>query len=251
MKFFILLFILLVDLRQIVYSDGKTIALCYHTFIGLPWDQFDFSPKVFSNQIAIIKKLGYRFVSFRDMLSNSLTGNTNILITVDDGNRSVRSVYQNILQINGIEPVLFIYPAIISRMHYALNYSDLREYENEGAVIGAHGYYHLFIDKKLYESDSISFMREIYKPKDVLSQNLKTNISIFAYPFGVCSDITIDNMKKAGYSYAFTIKPGPIKIPLKTNPDPYRLPRYLVTKGSWKYIYKLLKSIVRSYGHIT
>ncbi|MGA2142437.1 MAG: polysaccharide deacetylase family protein [Brevinematales bacterium] len=251
MRFLIpLLFIIAFTPAAPVFADGKTIALCYHTFIGLPWDQYDFSPLVFSNQIASMKKLGYRFVSFQEMQSNSLTGNTNILITLDDGNQSVRSIFQNILTMNGIKPVLFIYPAIISRMHYALNYSDLQEYENDGAIIGAHGYYHLFVTEKLFKKDSVSFNREIYKTKDVLGQKLNTNISIFAYPFGACSDITVVNMKKAGYDYAFTIKPGQIKVPLSRNTDPYRLPRYLVTKASWKYIYRVLKNNARAYTHI-
>ena len=52
MRFLIpLLFIIAVSPAAPVFADGKTIALCYHTFIGLPWDQYDFSPAVFSNQI--------------------------------------------------------------------------------------------------------------------------------------------------------------------------------------------------------
>ncbi len=248
---FLILPILLLMASPPVFADGKTIVLCYHTFIGLPWDKFDFSPKIFNKQIVSMKKLGYRFVSFQDMLSNTLTGNTNILITFDDGNQSVRSVYQNIVEKYGIKPILFIYPAIISHVHYALNYSDLQVFENEGAVIGAHGYYHLFVNEKLYKRDSVSFIREIYKPKDILSKNLKTNVNIYAYPFGAYSEVTVDYLKKAGYSYAFTIKPGPTKVPLGLNPDPYKLPRYLVTKSSWKYIYRLLKNNARSYRQIS
>jgi peptidoglycan/xylan/chitin deacetylase (PgdA/CDA1 family) len=134
-------------------------------------------------------------------------------------------------------------------MHYALNYSDLEEYENQGDYIGAHGYYHLFVNERLFKRDIVSFKREIFKPKEVLDRNLSNNIIIFAYPYGSYSDVTIEYLKKAGYSYAFTIRPGPIKIPLSKNTNAYSLPRYLVTKASWKQIYRFLKYNARQCNH--
>ncbi len=244
MKMFLLALFLTVS-YALVYADGKAIALCYHTFLGLNRDQYDFSPRSFGFQIRSLKKIGYRFISFADLLATNVSGNTNILITLDDGNSSIKSIYKNVLENNGIKPVLFIYPAVINRMHYALNYSDLEEFETQGASIGAHGYYHLFVTDRLYKRDPSLFRQEIYKPMEVLDRNLSNRINIYAYPYGCYSKVTVEYLKKAGYSYAFTIKPGIIKIPLERNPDSFSLPRYLVTKASWKQLYRLLKYNVR------
>ncbi len=225
----------------LLFGDGSAIALCYHTFIGLDRDDYDFSPAEFEEQINTMIKMGYHFVSFDDILENNVSGKMNVLITLDDGNRSIRNIYKSILEKYGIKPVLFIYPAIIGRRHYALSYRDLKEYENDGACIGAHGYNHLFINEKLYEKDNLSFNREIFKSKEVLEKKLPAPVTLFAYPFGSFSDITVEYIIKAHYQYAFTIQPGLIKIPLNKNENTYSLHRYLVTKSGLKQVFRALR----------
>lgn len=221
-------------------KQGEVIVLCYHSFLGKKFEM-DFSPEVFKEQMESIKALGYHFVSFEDILSNRVVGKNNVLITIDDGNISLRKVFDPILSTNGIKPLLFIYPAVTGRMHYSVTFKDLKYFRKQGATIGAHGYYHMFVNEKLYKKNPKAFYKEIFKPKAKLEQTLGVPVAVYGYPFGLYSDITIETLKKAGYAYAFTLKSGVLKVPLADNQDPYQLPRYYVTKPVWKEIYGMLK----------
>ncbi len=239
----VLTFIIFLLIFSNVYTEGNVFVLCYHTFLGKNFDT-DFPPETFSNQIEKLKNMGYRFVSFNDIVNSNVTGDTNILITIDDGNHSVDAVYNNLLLSNNIKPILFIYPAIINKMHYALTFNKLKEYMKDGATIGAHGYYHLYVTEKLFKKSRSSFNREIYRSKSKLEKGLSRNINIYAYPYGSFSGITIEYLKKAGFQYAFSLKQGMLHVPLAENANPYNLPRYIVEKSTWKNIYSTLKKNV-------
>lgn len=228
------------DYRPASGEKAEVIALCYHSFLGKKFEM-DFTPEAFGEQLESVKSLGYRFVSFDDIVSNRVTGKNNVLITIDDGNISLKKVFDRVLMTNGIKPLLFIYPAVTSRLHYSVTWRDLKYYLQQGATIGAHGYYHMFVNEKLFRKNPKAFYKEIYKSKAKLEQKLGVPVSVFGYPFGLYSDITVETLKKAGYSYAFSLNNGVLKVPLADNADPLRLPRYYVTKPSWKGIYRMLK----------
>lgn len=221
-------------------SGAEVIVLCYHTFLGKKINT-DFSPEVFKKQIASMIDMGYRFVSYEDILSNRVSGRNNILITIDDGNVSLRKVFDSVLKTNGIKPVLFIYPAVIGRMHYAVTWKDLEYFRSQGATIGAHGYYHMFVTERFFKKDPKAFYKEIFKSKEKLEQKIGVPVDIYGYPFGVYSQITIDTLKKAGFRCAFALKDGVMQSPFDRNADVYQIPRYYVNKSTWPGVYKMLK----------
>lgn len=218
---------------------GTVYVLCYHSFQGRKTD-YDIAPEEFDRQIKEILSLGYKFVRTEDVLAATVRGDHNVWLTIDDGNESVDTVYSKTLSRHGIKPLLFIYPAIIGRVPYALKYERLEHFVNDGASIGAHGFYHLFLNEKQYKKDKKEFMKEIYESGEVLEKKLGVDVTLFAYPFGVYSDLARDELKRAGYQYAFTIDQGSVRLPLQSNPEPLKLPRYLVTKTSWKNVRAVL-----------
>jgi peptidoglycan/xylan/chitin deacetylase (PgdA/CDA1 family) len=202
----------------------------------------DFSKDEFQKQIQDINDLGYKFVSMDDIIKNKITGKKNVLITVDDGNKSILNVYNSVMVHYDIKPVLFIYPAFIGRMTYALTFPQLKEMMAQGTTIGAHGYNHLYVNQNLYNSDIEAFKREIYRSKSSLENNLGVKINVYAYPYGSYSPITMQHVRNAGFDYAFTLIQQPLLVPLSQNPNPYELPRYMVTRSSWNAIYNILKN---------
>lgn len=218
---------------------GTVYVLCYHSFQGRKTD-YDVAPEEFHKQMAEIRSLGYTFVRTEDVLSGRVSGDRNVWLTIDDGNESVQTVYDRTLKKFGIKPLLFIYPAIIGRVPYALKYNQLEALVEDGSSIGAHGFYHLFLNEKQYRKDKKEFMKEIYESGETLEKKLGVDVVLFAYPFGVYSDLARDEIRKAGYRYSFTIDQGPVQLPLERNAEPLKLPRYLVTKTSWKNVRTVL-----------
>jgi len=225
-----LLRILLFSLVTLASAQSPTLyVLCYHTFSTNFSSAINFPPEVFKNHLKTLQEAGYRFVSWKDLLSHQIQGGKNILLTIDDGNISVRHI-EPLLDAMGISPILFIYPAIIGRVKYALTWEDLDRLTKKGWTIGAHGYNHLYVNQKLYTTDPQAFFREIRLSKQVLEKHLHQEITLFGYPFGVYSTVTIETLQKEKYAYGFTIAGKPTTWPPA---DPYQIPRYLMTPGMW------------------
>ncbi len=222
-------------------SQNSVVILCYHSFTDNPKNPYDTSLSKMSNQMKFISELGFKFVTWSNIAAGKINGTKNVLITIDDGHRTTKRVMP-LFKLYGIKPVLFIYPAIVDRMKSTLSSSDIAVLQSQGATIGAHGWNHLFINQKLYDSDLVAFKREIYYSKKKLAIMAGHEINIFAYPFGIYSDITIEHMALAGYKYAFTIDKGPQIIPIGEPRGVYRIRRCIVTLYTWKSVKELLES---------
>lgn len=213
------------------YSDTKGMyVLCYHAFIDRK-DPYSFSMDQFRDQIHRLKKSGFTFVSFEDVINQRIKGTKNILVTIDDGNKSVYEAYYSIMKPMGIKPVLGIYPAIIGRMHYAMTWDQVKKLSDDGCYIASHGYHHMYLSTKYHDKEPESFNKEIYYSKKVLEEKLGKNIDTMIFPFGLTSDIAISELKNAGYKYGMSLVQKMAMVPLEDN---FMIPRYMLTKPNQK-----------------
>ena len=220
---------------------GKVYILCYHTFLGTPNSIYDFAPSVFEQHLQDISDLGYRFVSFDEILNNSVSGNKNVLITIDDAHRTLKTV-KPILEKFHIVPIAFTYvsPLLAQDWHY-LSFDELITFRDNGYTMGGHGFYHEAMSEKFYRNDPRGFEKEIYTAKNVLERHLGQTVNLWAFPYGQYSETAIRLLKDAGYVYGFTLIERAMLLPIRNEPELMKLPRYLMTKGEWKRIYKVLK----------
>jgi|GEM_PF-1997373 len=205
----------------------KVHILAYHAFLQRN-NQYCFSLDELRRQCMLLQKRGYQFITFDDFRRGRVTGRGNILLTVDDGNRSVYDAYYQVLKPLAIRPLLAIYPNIIGKKKYALTWEQLRRLKHDGCTIAAHGYYHLHLNERLYRRDPVSFKREIYKSRSLLEKKLGGTVDIFVYPFGGRFARTVELVKKAGYRYAFTVESGSVDPGALA--DPLQVPRYMLTR---------------------
>lgn len=240
MRAFLFSLVLLISARVMLYPGGQVMVLCYHTFLSKPSIYTDFSPREFEGHLAAITNMGYRFVSWDEIQSGTVSGRSNLLLTIDDANSSIREV-DDIMDRYGIRPVVYIYPAIIGKVWWALRWDELRAYLKKGWSMGGHGYNHMFVNQKLFDQDNKQFMREVYLSRTSLERNLSNTVITYAYPFGVSAPVTVEHLKKAGWKYAFSLRNGALSVPLTMNNNPYDLPRYMVTRQAWPYIRQQLR----------
>jgi peptidoglycan/xylan/chitin deacetylase (PgdA/CDA1 family) len=225
------------------YGQSSASVLCYHAFLEKKRDNFCFTLDELNSHITQLRKEGFMFVSVDDIISGRAAGTKNVLITVDDGNKSVYEAHKKVFKPNGIRPLLGIYPNIIGKKNYALTWEQLIELAGDGCDIAAHGYYHLKINQRLFDDHPAYFRKEIYGSKKVLEEKLNRKVSIFVYPFGLRTEVATRALKEAGYRYAFTIDRGKINMPLEYKEGNLQLPRYMVTRTGWKYCFN---SVVRN-----
>jgi len=229
-KLSIIFTIVLTSLTPLFSQTKGMYVLCYHTF-GDKKDPYTLAYSTLKANLESLKRAGYKFVSFEDVVSGNIEGTKNILVTIDDGNKSVYEAYFSIMKPLGIKPVLGIYPAIIGRVHYALTWEELRRLSVEGCYIASHGYHHMYLSEKYSKEEPESFKKEIYYSKKVLEEKLGRKIEAMVYPFGVYSNIAVAEMKNAGYKYGLCLTQKMAYLPFE---DSFAIPRYMITKPNQK-----------------
>lgn len=217
----------------------RALVLCWHTFLGKPEFDTDFSLTEFAAQIDAIRALGYSFPTVEDFLAGRISGTKNVIVTIDDGNHSVPQAVQKVLLPRGIVPTLFVYPAVLGTTDFSMTDTQLAALVAEGVPAGAHGYHHLRVTESLYRESPKEFMDEIYKSKAKSEALSKSPILAYAYPYGALSARTETEVDKAGFAAAFAVKPGFV-FAKKSLDELYDLPRIVVLRSAWKDIYALL-----------
>jgi hypothetical protein len=89
-------------------NSGSVRILAYHSFLG-DRNKYSFSLEELEKQCRNLIADGYSFVSFDDIRMGSVRGSRNILVTIDDGHRSVSEAYWKVLAPLKIKPLLAIY----------------------------------------------------------------------------------------------------------------------------------------------
>ncbi len=239
---FRLIFEMLLFLPDYSFCGQKVFVLCYHSFLSKKNISTDLSPEELKMQLDTLKNSGFNFITVADFVNNKIEGKKNVLITIDDANGSVLKVYREIFKPYGIKPLLAVYPAIISRQKYAMTWEQLQELAADGCEIAAHGYFHEKINQRFYDKSKSRFLFEIEHSKKVLEDKFQKPVTIFVYPFGLRSPITIETLKANGFNYGFTIDGGGVSLPFANPEQRYEIPRYMMTQSTWKStIAKIIK----------
>jgi peptidoglycan/xylan/chitin deacetylase (PgdA/CDA1 family) len=217
----------------------RAIVVAWHTFLGKPSIPTDFSLDELGKQLDAILALGYRFVGIEDAIFGRIEGRLNIVATIDDGHRTVPEAYRKVFAPRGIAPAIFVYPAIIGSVDYAMDAAQVRALRDSGCFVGAHGYHHLFVTEDLYRGDRAAFDQEIYRAKAKVEDLTTLAAYAYAYPFGILSDVTRREVERAGYAFAFAVRTGFVYGASRLN-SPFELPRVVVTRDRWPALYSLL-----------
>jgi peptidoglycan/xylan/chitin deacetylase (PgdA/CDA1 family) len=153
-----------------------------------------------------------------------------VVLTADDGHRTVYSDMFPLIQRLKIPVTLFIYPSAISNADYAMTWAQLAEMKASGLVdIQSHTFWHpnFNVDRKrLAPAAYEKFAQDqLVKSKAVLEQRLGGKVDLLAWPFGIHDDQLEQWAQAAGYVAAFTIERRPV-----TRSDKIMaLPRFIVT----------------------
>jgi peptidoglycan/xylan/chitin deacetylase (PgdA/CDA1 family) len=219
-----------------ITEDGfQTVPiLCYHRFAASCDSPLCMPADVFEAQLRYLKDNGYRvigpealeaFLEYRQPLPRKA-----VMISVDDGYRSVYNVAYPILKKYGFTATLFIYIDYVGVSSKAITWDQLRELKREGFYIGSHSVAHSDLSKQKKNEGNEAYLarlkREIFESKRIIDQKLDQDTIIFSYPFGRRNQAAISLARQAGYKIAVTVDRG-------SNPffaDPFLLKRDQILK---------------------
>ncbi len=240
-------------------SAGPCVrVLTYHRFGDSPYDPFCVSPGDFRQQMQWLAE--NRLAVSLDDVEAMLAGERQlpdgaVLVTVDDGFRSVYTQMLPVLKEYDVPAVAYITPSLIRdgtqppEDHWPsedrqppgadpepyLGWDELHRLAADGVVIGSHGQTH----RSLGRMGPVEVRHEAARSRDLLEQRLGRRVTSFAYPYGTRADfnhMTGNVLAEIGYTTALTSQHGAIT----GGSDPIELPRIKVEGGEGLWMFRLL-----------
>ncbi|MHB8882151.1 MAG: polysaccharide deacetylase family protein [Thermodesulfovibrionales bacterium] len=225
----------LAETRDSGLSGVSVPVLLYHRFGPSVTDSMTVTTDAFESHLTYMKAKGHTVITLRDLAEYSLGKGKmprprSVVITLDDGHKSVYTDLFPLIKKYRLPVTLFIYPSAISKAPYALTWDQLREMQGSGLVdIQGHTFWHPnFIKekKRLGPTEYAAFARmQFSMAKTKLEKELGKTIDMMAWPFGIYDEELIRLAGEAGYKAAFTME--------RRNAGPHEksmaLPRYLIT----------------------
>jgi peptidoglycan/xylan/chitin deacetylase (PgdA/CDA1 family) len=163
----------------------------------------------FREHLDLVKSLGFRVVSLRDIAERALPAEQPaVAITFDDGLMSDYRYALPLLQEAGISAHFFISTAKVGTTRY-MDWPEITRLHQAGMKIGSHGHHHA--DLSLPALSRI--VHELTNSRNLLEERIQHPVSIFSAPYGLLSRRLVLAAKQAGFqeicnSRCWPSKPG-------------------------------------------
>ncbi len=217
-------------------DDGVRVAILgYHDFSATEKEtEMRISTSKFRKQMETIRQLGITVISLEEFAAwkrgEKEIPEKSILLTLDDGWKSVYTDAFPILKEFGYPFTLFLYKNYVDGGGKALTTPMIQEMITAGATIGSHSVSHPYPitfkshRKKGPDAYDLFLRKEMGESKRFLESKFKTKADTYSYPGGYLTEEMLPIAKEFGYHYAFTVLPGKVK---RSMPDE-TLPRYMI-----------------------
>lgn len=210
--------------------------LTYHNIDPVP-GSMTISPAKLEAQLQWIKDHGYTVIPLQELVAylrgeSSSIPEKSIVITADDGKKSVYTHMLPLVRKYKVPVTLFVYPSSISNAEYAMTWNELKKLQTTGLFdIQGHTYWHPNFKqekKRLTASDYQKLVQaQLINSKKVLDEKLGINVTLLAWPFGIYDDYLEQEAAKAGYVMAFSIDARPANKSERMLSQP----RYMILAG--------------------
>ena len=150
-------------------ADGfQTIPiLTYHRFADNCSTPLCMPSRDFERQMRYLKENGYHVITAEDFLSfleyRRRLPHNSVLITMDDGYRSVYNIAYPILNKYGFKATLFVYTSFVGVSKMAITWNQLKEMKANGFTIGSHTIDHTDLTQPKEDETESEYMERIKK----------------------------------------------------------------------------------------
>lgn len=196
--------------RFIIIKKREIPILCYHQIRD--WKNTDgkvsrdyvVPPAQFQAQMKMLHDSGYNAI-LPDQLYDYLQNNKTLpkkpfMITFDDNDVNQFEYAKPVLYKYNFKAVYFVMTVSLNKKNY-FSTKQVKQLFDEGNVIGSHTWDH----KNMRKYDSADWVRQLDKPRKLLSEIIGKPIEYFAYPFGVWTPASVQELKKRKFKAAFQL----------------------------------------------
>jgi peptidoglycan/xylan/chitin deacetylase (PgdA/CDA1 family) len=224
----------------------RVAVLGYHDFSATRTvKEMVIRPSKFRNQMQAIKDLKLNVITIEDFIlwkqGKKNIPDKSVLITIDDGWKSVYTDAYPVLKEFGYPFTIYLYTNYIDRGGRSMTSEMIKEMMQNGCTIGSHSVSHPMPStvrkhQRAGADDYKKFIdNELAESKKILESTFKQPINTYVYPGGLHTPEMYVSAAAIGYQHLFTVRPG--KVTRKS--DDNILPRYIILgEDKHDYIFK-------------
>jgi peptidoglycan/xylan/chitin deacetylase (PgdA/CDA1 family) len=209
--------------------------LAYRSFGPVASDSLTVSTRVLDSQLRHLREHGYtviplgQFVDYRRGKAPAPPPRA-VVITVDEGDRTVYTDMLPLVRRYGVPVTLFVYSSTVSRAGYALSWEQLTELVGSGLFdVQAHAYWYEG-PRGTHEPGTapVQFLvNQLIWSRRMIQSRLSTPVNVLAWPWDVHDCELRAQAEAVGYVAGVTLEPRHATA----SDDPMALPRYPVRDG--------------------
>lgn len=218
-------------------GPGVTV-LIYHRFDESRYPTTNVSAERFREQLAYLLLHNYKVISLADLVSaiehRTPLPDRAVVITIDDGYRSVYEKAWPILKSFGYPFTVFLYvKGVESGSQAYMSWDQVREMQEQGGDFQDHSYSHNRMadrPKGLDEAGYRAWLRDdLAKGARILEQQLGHRAKFLSIPYGEYNTIVQEEAGKLGYAALLSQDPGSISLETDLN----SIPREPILGNEW------------------
>jgi peptidoglycan/xylan/chitin deacetylase (PgdA/CDA1 family) len=218
--------------------DFDSTVLIYHRFGENEYPTTNVGVERFREQMAYLAANNFQVIPLVDLITALRKKKTlpekSVVITIDDGYKSVYRQAWPILKSHGYPFTVFINAKIIdSGFSNYMNWDEVRELHENGIDIQDHSYAHNRLADRprgMNESDYRNWIRDdLSKNSKTISGKLGVKPGFLAIPYGEYNQQVMGVARQLGYEAILTQDPGSVSEAT----DPHLIPREAILGGEW------------------
>ena len=216
---------------------GVTV-LIYHRFGEDKYPSTNISLDRFIEQLEFLRNNNYQVISL-EQLVHSLKGGSKlpdraVVITIDDGYKSVYTEAWPVLKQYGYPFTVFVYVKATEDKHWNyLTWDQIKEMKAAGVDFQNHGFAHdhmAFKPSEMNMDEYKAWIRaDLAVSTRIMSEELKERPRFFAVPYGEYNKTVLDEIRSSGYEAIFLQDPGSVS----KDTDPFAIPREPILGNEW------------------
>jgi peptidoglycan/xylan/chitin deacetylase (PgdA/CDA1 family) len=231
------------------HLKARAVAVLGYHKVGEPsaegWKTWYYVPEAeFVEHLTLLRDSGHQVVDLTTFLCGledpAAFPPRPVLLTFDDGYRSIHDVALPWLQNFGFPAVVFVPADHVGKGSHSFDadgpepdeplctWDELRTLQSRGVTVQCHGAAHLPFSSLTVAEQCADLLRS----RRILERELRQTVSAFAYPYGDAGsdrETTAALLRGCGYATAFVYDGRRNTVPLK---DPFAVSRLTIGAGS-------------------
>ena len=231
-------------------AKGSATILIYHRFNEDRYPSTNVSVAQFREQLTYLKANDYQVlplaVLFQFLAEKRPLPDKAVVITIDDGYKSVYQHAWPLLKSFGYPFTIFVYVQATDHRHWDyMTWEQVRELQAAGVDFQSHGYGHHRFGSKPPEMKEEEYRQwietDFAKSATIMEHELGVRPRFLAVPYGEYNRTVIEAAKAVGFDAVFSQDPGSIS----SQSNIYSLPREPILGVDWSKMDHFVKVLER------